>query len=121
MAASNIPPNVDPNRVKPASTPIGLSSLVRAVKRYSLLVFVFVLLAASAGALVYFFLPLPKMTGRVVYLVNTRPGGVLNHNYWNDSSAAKSLTRPCPNQASAGCRCSRRIRLLIRFNICSLI
>lgn len=88
MAASNIPPNVDPNRVKPASTPIGLSSLVRAVKRYSLLVFVFVLLAASAGALVYFFLPLPKMTGRVVYLVNTSPGGVLNHNYWNDRDPA---------------------------------
>jgi capsular exopolysaccharide synthesis family protein len=64
--------------------PIGLASLWRAIKRYSLLVFVFALLAAAAGVLVYFFLPLPKMTGRIIYLVNTNPTGVLNPNVWND-------------------------------------
>src|SRR6267143_1548249 len=88
MAAATHPPAADPGRGKGATMPIGLSSLWRAVKRYSLLVFVFALLATAAGALVYFFLPLPKMTGRIIYLVNTNSTGVLNPNVWNDRDPA---------------------------------
>src|SRR5262245_60717403 len=88
MAAATNPPSVDPGRGKGANMPIGLASLWRAIKRYSLLMFVFTLLAASAGVLVYFFLPLPKMTGRVVYLVNTNAQGHLNPTVWNDRDPA---------------------------------
>lgn len=60
----------------------------RAIRRYSLLVFIFTLLAITAGVLVYFFLPLPKYTGRVVYLVNSNPPHMLNPDVWRDRDPA---------------------------------
>lgn len=81
MAASMNPPPGEQGKPKPANTmPIGLASLWRAIRRYSLLVFVFVLLSASAGALVYFFLPLPAYTARVIYHVKTSQDHILNPN-----------------------------------------
>ena len=60
---------------------ISLSSLGRAVRRYSLVVTGFVLLAAAAGAATYWFVPLPKMTGSVTYHVAATPSGFLNTPY----------------------------------------
>ncbi len=88
MSAPNTPPVTDPKRAKPAQMAIGLASLGRAVRRYSLLVFIFALLSAVAGALVYFFLPLPKNTGRMVYLVDSQQQHVLNPNTWSSRDAA---------------------------------
>lgn len=88
MAAATHSPSVEPGRGKGANMPIGFASLWRAVKRYSLLMFVFTLLAASAGVLVYFFLPLPKMTGRIIYLVNTNQAGHLSPTVWNERDPA---------------------------------
>jgi capsular exopolysaccharide synthesis family protein len=68
MTPPATPPTGDTGR--PKAIPIGFGSLWRAVRRYSLLVFVFALLAAAAAAVVYFFLPLPKMTAQMVFFVN---------------------------------------------------
>lgn len=72
--------------------PIGFGSLVRSVRRYSLLVFVFVLLAIAAGALVYFFLPLPRMTAQMIFFVNQNPPSVLTPGMWNERDPATYRT-----------------------------
>jgi polysaccharide biosynthesis transport protein len=73
MASTTPPIPGEPVKPKAAGIPIGFGSLMRAVRRYSLLMFVFILLGVSAGALVYFFLPLPKMTGQMVFFVHQDP------------------------------------------------
>ena len=58
--------------------PISLGTLWRAVRRYSLVVVAFALLAAAAGAATYWFIPLPKMTASTIYHISATPPSVLN-------------------------------------------
>jgi polysaccharide biosynthesis transport protein len=58
--------------------PIGLGTLLRAIKRYSLLFVLFVMIAGGAGTAVYMFLPLPKMNSSVVFHIAASPPAVLN-------------------------------------------
>jgi polysaccharide biosynthesis transport protein len=93
MAPSTPTPHGDPGRAKPAGVPIGFGSLLRAVRRYSLLVFVFALLAIAAGAVVWFFLPLPKMTAQMVYFVNGTPPYKISANVFGEKDAASYRTQ----------------------------
>lgn len=57
---------------------IGPASLLRAIRRYSVIFAMFVVLAVVAGVSLWFFLPLPKMTGNMVYHISINPPSVLN-------------------------------------------
>lgn len=64
------PPPTLPNQ-------IGFGTLTRGLKRYSLLLLLFVLLAAGAGAAVWVYLPPPNNTGYVLFRISIQPHSVL--------------------------------------------
>lgn len=61
---------------KPSSITLGTVWL--AVRRHSLVVALFVILAAVAGSAIYFFLPLPKNTAYAIFHIAPTPTSVLN-------------------------------------------
>jgi succinoglycan biosynthesis transport protein ExoP len=58
--------------------PISPATLLRAVRRYSIVVAAFVVLAAVAGGLTYWLVPLPKMTASTTYHIHATPPAILN-------------------------------------------
>ena len=56
---------------------VGFGVVLRGLRRYPLVTFLFVLLAGAAGAAVWFFLPLPKMTAYNIFHIQAQPNAII--------------------------------------------
>jgi capsular exopolysaccharide synthesis family protein len=65
-------------RAEGKSSAFGIGTVIRGLRRYPLLALSFFLVAAAAGAGIWFFLPLPKMTAYVVFQISARPDAVIS-------------------------------------------
>lgn len=59
------------------SSAFGIGTVIRGLRRYPLLALLFLLVAAAAGAGIWFFLPLPKMTAFVIFTISSQPDVVI--------------------------------------------
>lgn len=73
-----VPPTDASRPARPSAPAIGFGTLLHGMRRYSLLTFLVVLLTAGAAAGIWFFLPLPKLTGYSVVQIAAAPQYVLN-------------------------------------------
>ena len=79
----------------------------RGLRRYPLLGLLTLILAGGAAAVIWFFLPLPKLTGYVVFQVHAQPPSVIapagdgreNFTYYRDAQAALVKSRLVLNSA----------------------
>lgn len=75
--SSSTPTRTDGGRPNPKIEGISFGTLFRGIRHYSLVMFVAVLLAAGVGTAVYLFIPIPKMTGQVLFRIKEAPESVL--------------------------------------------
>src|SRR5712664_43833 len=73
---SKQPDEMDPGTGSKGGS-FGLGTFVRGLRRYPLLTLLCVVAAGAAGAAVWFFLPLPKLTAYVVFQISAKPEGVI--------------------------------------------
>jgi capsular exopolysaccharide synthesis family protein len=71
----------------------GIGTFFRGLRRYPIVASIFVLAACAAGAGVWFFLPLPKMTAFVVFKIESQPDALISQvgnaepNYYRHQTA----------------------------------
>jgi capsular exopolysaccharide synthesis family protein len=85
----------------------GPATIARGIRRHPLLVALFVLSACAAGAAVWFFLPLPKLTAYATFQISSQPQGLISpagdartdFNYYRLAQVTMVKSRPVLNAA----------------------